>query len=102
MKKLLLPILTALLLLSLVPTQLSAVSGTTPNPVPVESVQTEALLSRLDEINTMDKSELNSSNKKALRKEVRGIRQELRAGSSGIYISAGAIIIILLLLIILL
>jgi hypothetical protein len=49
----------------------------------------------------MDKSELNSSEKKELRKEVRKINAELRSTGNGIYISVGAIIIILLLIIIL-
>jgi len=68
---------------------------------PPISEKTEVLLLRLNEINEMDKSDLKSSEKRALRKEVRSIKQQLD-GSGGIYISAGAIIIIVLLLIILL
>lgn len=49
----------------------------------------------------MDKSNLNSSDKRILRKEVRSIKQQLKEMSGGVYISAGALIIILLLLIIL-
>lgn len=70
-----------------------------PKEIPAE-VQT--LLNRLDEIKAMDKSSLNSSEKKELRKEVREIKSELRASGNGVYFSVGAIIIIILLLILLL
>jgi hypothetical protein len=50
----------------------------------------------------MDKSNLNSSEKRVLRKEVRSIKKELTAMGNGIYISVGAILIIILLLVILL
>ncbi len=62
----------------------------------------KVMLSRLDEIKAMDKSSLNASEKKVLRKEVRVIKSALRSRGSGIYLSVGAIIIIVLLLIILL
>jgi len=68
----------------------------------IELAETEELLMRLDEINEMDKSELISSEKSELRKEVRSINKELKQRQPGIYISVGAAIIILLLLIILL
>lgn len=71
----------------------------TTNAIPIE---VKVKLNRLDEINAMDKSELNSSDKKALRKEVRAIKSSLRASNNGVYLSVGAIIIIILLLIILL
>ncbi len=60
------------------------------------------LIARLEEINAMDKSEISSSEKQALRKEVRETNKKLRAIHGGVYISVGAIIIIVLLLIILL
>lgn len=59
-------------------------------------------LDRLDEIKSMDKSQLTSTEKKALRKEVKIIKSSLRDSNSGIYLSVGAIIIIVLLLILLL
>ncbi|NNL40596.1 MAG: hypothetical protein HKO75_12105 [Flavobacteriaceae bacterium] len=49
----------------------------------------------------MDKSDLKRAEKKALRKEVRAIKTQLRTTGNGIYISAGALIIILLLIILL-
>ena len=66
------------------------------------TTQDESLLLRLNEINEMDKSELKSSEKRELRKEVRTIKHKLEHNHGGIYISVGAAIIIVLLLIILL
>ena len=66
----------------------------------IESAETDELLLRIDEINEMDKSELNFSERRELRKEVRSINKELN--QRGIYVSVGAAIIILLLLVILL
>lgn len=98
--------MTVLFLMSFVPTQLSAVSGTNANSDPInrpaESAQAEALITRLDEIKTMSKSELSGTQKKALRKEVRGIKHELKQQTQGVYLSVGAIIVIALLLILLL
>jgi hypothetical protein len=70
-----------------------------PKEVPEE---VKVLLSRLDEIKAMDKSTMKSSEKKALRKEVRAIKAELASTGNGVYLSVGAIIIILLILILLL
>jgi hypothetical protein len=67
---------------------------------PAESAEVKALLLRINEINTMDKSHLNKSEKKNLRIEVRSIRHELNERGGGIYLSAGGLIIIVLLLII--
>lgn len=59
------------------------------------------MLNRLNEIKDMDKSDLTSSEKRELRREVRDIKKTLRAsGGRGIFISTGAIIIILLVLLI--
>lgn len=84
---------------------MAGVSYATPNknpaatPTPIEASEANILLLRLTEINEMDKSELNSVEKRELRKEVKSIKKTL---NSGVYLSAGAIIIIILLLIILL
>ena len=106
MKKLTLGIITAFLLLTFVPTQLKAGTETsTLSVVPAKTfVPTEAnaLLVRLDKINAMDKSMLNSSERKVLRKEVRSIKSQLSEIGGGVYLSVGAIIIIILLLILLL
>jgi hypothetical protein len=107
MKKLTLYILTALLLLSIFPMPLKAVTETGTIPMtatkPDESAEVNVLLARLNEINAIDKSKLKAPEKKELRKEVRAIKSELNEMSSkGVYLSVGAIIIIVLLLILLL
>ena len=58
-------------------------------------------LSRLNEIQEMDKSDLNPMEKSELRQEVKTIRKKLLILDGGIYISVGAIIIILLIILIL-
>ncbi len=80
------------------------VPGSSPtNSTPkTENPRAQELLSRLEVIKGMNKSELSSTEKKDLRKEVKGIRKEMRHISGGIYLSAGAIIIIILVLILVL
>lgn len=68
----------------------------------VESAETKVMISRLEEIKSMDKSNMSSQEKKALRKEVRSIKKSLAQLNGGVYLSVGAIIIIVLLLILLL
>lgn len=71
-------------------------------PNPAESAEAKALYARLESIEKMDKSDLKSSEKKALRKEVRTIKKQLDAMGGYIYISVGAAVLIVLLIIILL
>lgn len=66
---------------------------------PTEEVQ--AMIDRLNEIKAMDMSSLTKDDKRELRKEVRAIKQEMKA-TTGVYISIGALIIIILLLILIL
>jgi hypothetical protein len=79
-----------------------AIPVSIPASNPAASAEANVILARLDEINAMDKSKLNSSEKKQLRKEVRSIKTQLRENHGGVYLSVGAIIIIVLLLILLL
>jgi hypothetical protein len=72
------------------------------DPTASKSLEANVLILRLNEINSMDKTNLKSSEKKILRKEVRSIKHELQTMHSGVYVSVGAIIIIALLLILLL
>jgi hypothetical protein len=105
MKKLTLYTMLVIASLTLLPNQSIAAekNSTTisnnPKEVPAD---VKIMLLRLDEIKAMDKSELNASEKKVLRKEVRAIKSTLRSTGNGIYLSVGAIIIIILLLILLL
>ncbi len=68
---------------------------------PAESEEVQAMLDRLEQIKAMDMAAMTSVQKKELRKEVRTIKQDLRA-VSGVYLSVGALIIIVILLILLL
>lgn len=81
---------------------LAAISTAPATEMPAENPEATQLIRRLEELKAMDKTEMSSGEKKALRQEVRGIKKELRAVSGGVYLSIGAIIIIVLLLILLL
>ncbi|MFV5701214.1 hypothetical protein [Flavobacterium sp. XS2P12] len=105
MKKVTVYLMMMVLSLSVIPTTIIAAEknpttvSNNPKEVPAE---VKVLLSRLDEIKMMDKSSMKSSEKKALRKEVRAIKSELASTGNGVYLSVGAIIIVILLLILLL
>lgn len=108
MKKIILAIILAISSLTFVPVQTMGATlkkettTTVPASKPAENAEANALIARLNEINTMDKTKLNSSEKKDLRKEVKSIRSRLRDISGGVYISGAAVIIIVVLLLILL
>ncbi|MBP8067839.1 MAG: hypothetical protein KAY27_04695 [Pedobacter sp.] len=67
-----------------------------------QKVQFEKLVNRVEEIRDMDKSDLNRTEKRALRKELKEMKEQARALNQGVYLSVGAIIIIILLLILIL
>lgn len=106
MKKIAFCLIASCMLLTFQPLQSKAATTKEPSSLIVsktaEAIEAKTLLVRLNEINTMDKSNLNSSEKKSLRKEVRTIKRHLSESSGGVYLSVGAIIIIILLLVILL
>lgn len=113
MKKLLLGLMTTFFLLTGSPTLLKADTEPTAISVPatttIKSPEVAAMVLRLNEIKAMDTKALSSAEKKELRKEVRGIKSELKANSEsasvnngGVYVSVGAAILIVLLLILLL
>lgn len=105
MKKTTLYLMMTVLSLSIIPNSIIAAEK---NPTAIAAnskevpAEVQIQLNRLEEIKAIDKSKLNSSEKKVLRKEVRTIKASLRASNNGVYLSVGAIIIIILLLIILL
>lgn len=112
-KKLLLGLIAGFLLLMSSPTQLKADTEPTAISVPatttVKSPEVATMELRLNEIKAMDTKALSSAEKKELRKEVRGIKSDLKANSEsasvnngGVYVSVGAAIVIVLLLILLL
>lgn len=101
MKKLITGVAFALLTLTFIPAQSEIVAGVVPTSTSAEATA-KVLTNRLEEINTMDKSTLKSSEKRALRMEVRTIKKELATNSGGVYLSVGALLLIIILLIILL
>lgn len=105
MKKIILGIMATCLSFTFHPIQAIAATTSTPSTLTVsrdlESEKAKALLTRLDEINAMDKTNLKPSEKRSLRREVRSIKHDLKTIGGGVYISVGAIIIILILLLIL-
>lgn len=81
---------------------LPVASSMTSSPAKTENPEVQQLLQRLQEIKAMDKSDLTRMEKRSLRKEVKGIKKEMKRASNGVYLSIGAIIIIILLLILIL
>ena len=106
MKKIVFCLMAACLSMTFLPLQSSAATVAEPSslvePTPAESAEAKTLLLRLDEINKMDKSKLNSSEKKDLRKELKSIRNNLKDIGTGIYLSGAAVILIIILLVVLL
>ena len=106
MKKLSLWAMTAMMLLTLVPTTIKAETGTltvpASSPTPAETALVNTMVTRLNEIKMMDIKSMNATQKKELRKEVRAIKSDMRKASEGVYLSVGASIIIILLVILLL
>ena len=106
MKKIVFCLMVACLTLTVLPFQSKAdnapVATTMVDPKPAESAEIKTLELRLNEINSMDKTKLKASEKKALRKEVRSIEKKLKAIGSGVYLSGAAVILIIILLIVLL
>jgi len=100
MKKLTLRLSIALMLLAFAPAEMFA--NVTDPIETVESARVNVLLNRLEEIKAMDKSDLSSSERKALRKEVRATKKEMKQVGGGVYLSIGAILLIVLVLILLL
>ena len=105
MKKLVLNLATLLLLATISTTQSRAaempINSTSRS---AESADVKALLARLNEIKAMDVSTMTHLEKKELCNEVKSTKEALRhngSGSSGLFISTGAVIIILLLIILL-
>jgi hypothetical protein len=103
MKKTALCIMATCLSLTFLPQKTNAATITVASAMGNYSDSAEAgkLLLRLNEINNMDKTDLDATEKKALKKEVASLQSGLKAVGNGVYLSVGAIIIIILLLILL-
>jgi hypothetical protein len=69
----------------------------TENKLSAEEVT--SLKNRVEEIRNMDKSELTSVEKRELRKEVKGIKENVRKNGEVIYISGGTLLLIILIIV---
>lgn len=106
MKKFAICLVMTFLSFSLLPLQSKGAAPTEPTsspaPKPAESAEVKTLELRLNEIKTMDKTNMKSAEKKSLRKEVKTINHKLRDISGGVYVSAGVLVIVIILLVVLL
>ena len=66
-----------------------------------EKAHAEAMISRIHEIASLNKKELNREERSQLKKEVTGIKKELKELGRGVYISATLLVIIIILIILL-
>jgi hypothetical protein len=109
MKKIILGLMTAAVMLLFIPAHAEDNSKVNPfakkEKIEISS-EAQAMILRLEEIKAMDLTEKTKSEKKELRAEVKMIKSDLKAenlnSSGGVYISVGAAILIVLLLILLL
>ncbi len=67
-----------------------------------QQMRVEEISRRVEEIKSMDRSELTRQDRKDLRNELLEMKKEAKAMNGGVYLSVGAIIIIILLLILIL
>ncbi len=106
MKKVQIYLMTIMLLIAVIPIQLSAnTDPTSPTSTPVSKEEQElviALTNRLNEINEMDKSSLSSTERRALKKEVKSINKQLKTMGSGVYITVGGLLLLIIILILIL
>jgi len=106
MKKITLSLITAMLMLSMIPSHAAEVvkpiTAATVLADEATSNEIKALIVRVNEINAMDKSALSSSERKALRKEMREAKRTVNhTHGSTIYISGGLLVLIIVLIILL-
>jgi len=78
-------------------TETVAVLAKTDNKLSAEEVA--VLTKRVEEIRSMDKSAMSSTEKRELRKELKGIKENVKRNGEVIYISGGTILLIILIII---
>jgi arginase family enzyme len=103
MKKLMVCVVTAVMLVTSTPVQ----SKTENNSIQISATETEsaelkALIKRVNEINAMNRSTMSRAERKEIRKELREIKKEVkRHGGGTVYISGGLLMLIVVLIILL-
>ncbi len=100
MKKQIYLLLTAILLAS---TSVMANDvNSKPSMTETQIARAAEMTRRVEEIKSMDRSELSRMERKALRNELLEMKKEAKAMNGGVFLSVGAIIIIILILILIL
>jgi predicted PurR-regulated permease PerM len=104
MKKITLSLLTLVMIVIMSPVQASEitrpVTTSALSTTDFETAEIKALIARVDEIKAMDKSSLSSSERKALRKEMRQMKRTVNhTHGSTVYVSGGLILLIVLVII---
>lgn len=102
MKKKIYLLATALTLMLSAPSVMAKDGNTKPDMTENQKIRLSEITSRVEEIKSMDRSELSREERKALKNELQDMKKEAKAMSGGVYLSVGAIIIIILLLLLLL
>ena len=107
MKKLMSLILTALILTSSFNYALGSTikeDKVSEKPMtPVQQIRMQVITKRVEEIKSMDKSQLTRQEKKSLRTELRSLKKEAAGiAAGGVFLSVGALLVVILLLILLL
>jgi hypothetical protein len=81
---------------------LASETKTAKDPVVIENKmsaeESARITKRVEEIRAMDKSKLTASERKELRKELRGYKESIKRDNTVIYISAGTLLVIILIL----
>ena len=102
MKKKIYFLATALMLMLATPSVMAKDAKSKPDMTETQKVRLAEITRRVEEIKSMDRSELSREERKALRSELQDMKKEAKAVNGGVYLSVGAIIIIILLLILIL
>ncbi len=106
MKKLFILFVSAIMMLTIIPSQAGDLKGLYKKEVAgtntLSADDVAAYEARINAIKAMDKASMTAAERKELRKEVRTIESELKLNSGGVYVSVGVLLLIIILLIVLL
>ena len=102
MKKKIYFLATALMLMLATPSVMAKDAKSKPDMTETQKLRFAEITRRVEEIKSMDRSELSREERKALRSELQDMKKEAKAVNGGVYLSVGAIVIIILLLILIL
>lgn len=102
MKKKIYFLATAFMLMLATPSVMAKDAKSKPDMTEKQKVRIEEISRRVEEIKSMDRSELSRQERKDLRNELLDMKKEAKAMNGGVFLSVGAIIIIILILILIL